>query len=148
MRIGKGQPPASSVRLIIERTTFSLIIAVSLGLLAGCVNQPQNPNPPSPPPVTNTANTANIAAPQPSPAATASYNLPITLPLLNAMLSDDEFAAELKSKAGLTDQQIEQLRNMSQQAVQGLNEEDASAGNGSTRQSIEQASNEIRNAIG
>jgi lipoprotein-anchoring transpeptidase ErfK/SrfK len=64
------------------------------------------------------------------------------------MFSDDEFAADLKSKAGLTDEQVEQLRNIAQQAVQGLNEEDDSAGSGSTRQSIERASNEIRNAIG
>ena len=119
---------------------------ISLGVLAGCVNQQQTPNPPSPPPVANTANTA--PPPAPSPAATASYNLPITLPLLDAMFSDDQFAADLKEKAGLTDEQVQQLQKISRDAVQNLNESDESAGAGSTRQSVERASNEIRNAIG
>jgi lipoprotein-anchoring transpeptidase ErfK/SrfK len=145
MRIGKGQPPAKIVRLNIERTIFSLLAAFSLFLLTGCANQPLNPNPPAQTPA---ANTANTAPPKPSPAATATYNLPITLPLLDAMFSDDQFAADLKEKAGLTDDEIEKLRTISQEAVQNLSEDDESAGFGSTRQSVERAANDIRNALG
>jgi lipoprotein-anchoring transpeptidase ErfK/SrfK len=64
------------------------------------------------------------------------------------MFSDDQFAADLKEKAGLTDEEIEKLRTISQEAVQNLNEDDESAGLGSTRQSVERAANDIRNALG
>ena len=54
---------------------------------------------------------ASPAAPRPRPrrsgASAAAANLPVTLPVLDAMFADEAFAGELKSKLQLTDEQVD-----------------------------------------
>jgi lipoprotein-anchoring transpeptidase ErfK/SrfK len=74
--------------------------------------------------------------------------MPVTLPVLDAMFTDEQFAGELKSKLQLTDEQINQLRQVSGSSLGNLNEDGSEDNSGSTRASAESAANEIRQIIG
>lgn len=98
----------------------------------------------------NTApmNSAPINAPaQPSPTKEAQAKMPVTLPVLDAMFADENFAGELKSKVQLTDEQIERLKTLSREAVSNLNENETGDG-GSTREATTRADKQIREIVG
>jgi len=102
---------------------------------------------------TRTNTNANAGAPATQPATTqpASYkegeaNLPVTLPVLDAMFADESFAGELKSRLQLTDEQINRLRQVAGEETSGLSEEDE--GRGSTAESTRRASEKIREVLG
>ena len=83
------------------------------------------------PPNTTTTNTAavnaNTVAVNSAPVNSAPVNaanttvvnkesqsrMPVTLPVLDAMFSDEAFAGELKSKLQLTDEEIQNIKNLS-----------------------------------
>jgi hypothetical protein len=96
-------------------------------------------------PVNTTVNTNSVKPPENKQATMA---MPVTLPVLDAMFTDEQFAAELKSKLQLTDEQINRLKEVSGSAVRDLNEDDSEDNVGSTRASSERAGNEIRQIIG
>lgn len=107
---------------------------------------------------TNTTNTNTVAA-NPSPAASvsatpqaqasesASATLPVTLPVLDAMFADENFAGELKSKLQLTDEQIDKLKTAARAAVTNLREDGDAAG-GSTRAALDDSSRQIKQIVG
>ncbi len=100
-------------------------------------------------PATNiAANTtiANTAPNVPAPNKNLEAQMPVTLPVLDAMFSDKSFADDLKSKLQLTDEQIDKLKNVSRQAVAGLKESDDESG--STRASQERAGQQIKDILG
>ncbi len=96
-----------------------LILTFAVCLLTGCTNAP-----------INNSNTANINT-GPTPAPTASPVQPsqssarITLPLLDALLTDEKFVGQLKSNLKLTDQQVDSLKRVSNEAVAGLRQSNA-----------------------
>lgn len=95
------------------------------------------------------ANTA--ASPAASPRvenARAAVNLPVTLPVLDAMFADENFAGELKSKLNLTDEQINRLRQVSREAVGNLSESETDEVSGSTTESVRRAQEQIRGVVG
>ena len=96
-------------------------------------------------PDNTTVNTNSVKPPENKQATMA---MPVTLPVLDAMFADEQFAAELKSKLQLTDEQINRLKEVSGSAVRDLNEDDSEDNGGSTRASSERAGNEIRQIIG
>lgn len=85
---------------------------------------------------------------QTNPAEAA--NLPVTLPVLDAMFSDAEFAADLKSKLNLTDEQIEKLKTVASQSVNDLDDAAGGGGNnqGSTTAATRRAEEQIRAVVG
>ena len=87
---------------------------------------------------------ANVAESQPA-TTSAADNTPVTLPVLDAMFADESFAGELKSKAGLTDDQVNQLQQTARDAVLKLDESDE---NTSTTKSATLANNEIKKLVG
>jgi lipoprotein-anchoring transpeptidase ErfK/SrfK len=96
--------------------------------------------------VTNTVVNTNTA---PTPEnKQAAVSMPVTLPVLDAMFSDEQFAGELKSKLQLTDDQINKLKQASGDAVKNLSDDETEESAGSTRASAENAANEIRGIIG
>jgi lipoprotein-anchoring transpeptidase ErfK/SrfK len=120
-----------------------------VGLFAAC-EQPTNLN-------TTVNSNANNAAPitAASPAATpraenprAEANLPVTLPVLDAMFADESFAGELKSKLGLTDEQIGRLQTISREAVGNLSELETDESTGSTTEAVKRAQEQIRSVVG
>lgn len=93
----------------------------------------------------NTA--ANTTQDLPAPNKDLEAKMPVTLPVLDAMFSDENFAKDLKSKLQLTDEQIDKVKNVSHQAVANLKENDDAAG-GSTRASMERAGQQIKEIVG
>src|ERR1044071_8358260 len=96
-----------------------LIVIAALCLLAGCTAGHGN------------SNTDNVqptplpsASPSPSPRSeTASVQ--VTLPLLDALLTDEKFVGQLKSKLKITDDQVAELKRVSSDAVNRLRESNA-----------------------
>ena len=137
------------IKIGISRLLF-LAAAFSLSLVAsGCVSNNTSVNTAnSSAPVTNTepspAN-SNVAAAQPPSAPAATDNTPVTLPVIDAMFADESFAGDLKSKAGLTDDQVNQLQQIARDAVLKLDESDQNA---STTASSTLANNEIKKIVG
>ena len=97
-------------------TRISLLsLIVTLTIATACAPAPSNSSSPA---VTQTTPSPSPTA---SPAATQAA-VKITLPLLDALLAEDPFVRELKDKAKLSDQQIEELKRASQSAINRLRE--------------------------
>ena len=133
------------------RNLFLVLAPIALLFSFGC-NEPQTATP------TNTSG-ANTVAVNPSPSATAAaaantptppsettaQATPVTLPALDAMFADENFAGELKSKLQLTDEQVDKLKTAAHEAVAGLKEEGQ---NGSTRGALNESSSQIKQIVG
>ncbi len=129
----------------LKLNTFLFFVFISANL--ACQNQPQNQVETN----TNTSNSvvANTNTNVANSAPTAKKNtvkLPVTLPVLDAMFYDEGFTDELKSKIGLTDEEIEKLKKSSGEAVANLGESDENTG--STRAATKRAEEQIRALLG
>ncbi len=101
---------------------------------------------------TNTAATMN-ASPSTTPTPTASgassaTNLPVTLPVLDAMFAEEAFAGELKSRLQLTDEQIARLRKIARDDTAGLKEGEGEDHQGSTSEATRRAAQKISEVVG
>lgn len=95
---------------------------------------------------TNTASSANS---QPATVNKERQSrMPVTMPVLDAMFSDESFAQELKSKLQLSDEEIDKVKRASREAVAGLNEGEDDSASGSTRASMQRADKQIRELLG
>ena len=74
-----------------------LILVFSLCLLIGCTAPPPNN------PTTAKVNTAPSPATTPAPVESKQASAQITLPLLDALLTDEKFVGELRSRLKLTE---------------------------------------------
>jgi hypothetical protein len=115
-----------------------LILAFFVCLLTSC--EPAPTNAPA-----NSNTTVTSASPSPtasaSPASTGTASTRITLPLLDALLTDDKFVARLKQDVKLSDEQIESIKRVSSAAITRLREsnaEELDGTNGDPRQRAEQ----------
>jgi len=97
-----------------------LIVVFTLCLLAGCAPAPNNPNTAN----TNTAPTPNTA-PSPAPVESTQTSAQITLPLLDALFTDEKFVSELRSRLKLTDEQVNSLKRASNEEIARLQEANA-----------------------
>ncbi|MCA1605256.1 MAG: L,D-transpeptidase, partial [Acidobacteria bacterium] len=128
-----------------RHTTLGLIMALSI-VAAGCATEPvSNLN-------SNTAGSPSPSA-SASPTSSLSTTTPVTLPVLDALFSDEAFKSTLKSKVALTDDQLAQLQKVASDEVARLrqaNLEDNAAGAESSQaqQSRERAAEAIRGVIG
>ena len=99
----------------------------------------------------NTANPANAAPPanaaQPAPETAANSNVPVTLPLIDAMLADEAFTNELRSNLQLTDEELQKLRDAARNGVLQLSYEDDDAAR-STSAATGQAQSAVREILG
>lgn len=129
----------------LNRIRLMIIPIFSLILIGtGCAELRQQP----PTTTTNTEQPAPVAQNTPAVAPKPkAINLPVTLPVLDAMFADETFAAELKSKLSLNDEQIEKLRQTSREATAQLGE-DESAESASTVQATRRATEQIRSILG
>ena len=124
-------------------------LAVALLLsAAGCTTSaPTNTAAPSAPATSATpAATPAASAPAGTGGRAAASNLPVTLPVLDAMFAEESFAGELKSKLQLTDEQVEGLRRVAGEERANLDEE--GAGSGTTPEATRRASEKIQSVIG
>ncbi|HET9531404.1 MAG TPA: L,D-transpeptidase family protein [Blastocatellia bacterium] len=132
--------------LRIVSLTIGLLVLLSVG---GCEAPPQGGGT-----VNNTANnnSNNNSAPLPSSAssnASAPNQTAITLPVLDAFFADQSFAGELKSRLQLTDEQVAELRRISQESRESLRETDDDRDyQGSTAAARQRATSQIESIIG
>jgi lipoprotein-anchoring transpeptidase ErfK/SrfK len=100
---------------------------------AGCVPESSTANRPASPIAANTNATSpapTTPAPTPAKAIDAAPNpQPVTLPLLDAFFAQENFAADLKAKLQLTDEQVNKLRTIARQGTAKLRESDNQAEN-------------------
>jgi len=101
------------------------------------------------------ANTGATAAASPQSAggvgagaAASAGNLPVTLPVLDALFAEASFAGELKSRLGLSDEQVERLKQAAREEREGLAEGEGDAHAGTTSEATARAAEKIRAAVG
>jgi lipoprotein-anchoring transpeptidase ErfK/SrfK len=126
------------------RVASGTICLFALLILGGCQAAP----------VSN-VNTATNATP--TPGATASpvantnanaNNFPLTLPLVDALFADENFAKDLKSELQLTDEQIERLRKAAREETGSLRETETGEHGGTTSAAARRANEQIRSVLG
>jgi len=84
---------------------------------------------------------------QPSPSAEPTTKAPeqaITLPMIDALFADEAFASAAKSQAGLSDEQIDKLKERARNDVLEMNEDDS----GSTKAAVAKAKKELSDVLG
>jgi lipoprotein-anchoring transpeptidase ErfK/SrfK len=79
---------------------------------------------------------------------TEAVAVPVTLPVLDALLADDSFKAELKSKLQLTDDQIAALRKAATDEIAGLRETTSESAEGAAAEARDRAAQAIQNVVG
>ena len=131
----------------IKETSILLILLAFT--LSGCQNNPnQTGNQvPSQPQVANTnAASANTAAPAENTARNA--GMPVTMPLIDAMFTDEAFAQEVKTNVQLSDEELTKIRDAARNGVLELSGETSDDDARSTRASTDRTRQEIEKIIG
>ncbi len=127
---------------MLSRLMLLGFLTVTLVTGSACVTQPNTNN--STAPVTQ-------ATPAPSPIASpvvAQANMQITLPLLDALLTDEAFVREAKNKVKLTDDQVASLKRVSEAEINRLREANAEEGESNGTDSATRAAQELRTILG
>ena len=123
---------------------FSLLLA-ALALGSGCTVEPGNSNAPI-----SKATPAGSPAPSPTTSAspTQQASVQVTLPLLDALLSDEAFVRQLKEKVKLTDQQIDSLKHASQAEIDRLRSANAEDTDTDGTDAPTRAAEQLRSIVG
>ena len=117
------------------------ILAFFVCLLTSCAPAPTNSN-------TTVSQATPSPTASPSPVRAHAASVRVTLPLLDALLSDEKFVGQLKSKLQLSDDQIASLKRVSSTEIDRLREtnaEELDSTNGNPR---ERADQELRSILG
>ena len=113
-------------------------------LLTSCAPAPSNSNT-----TVSQATPSATASVSPSPAASSeTASVDVTLPLLDALLTDDKFVAGLKQNVKLTDEQIESVKRASGADIARLREANAEELDGTNGNPREHAAEELRKILG
>ena len=134
---------------VITRKISPLIVLVFVCLsFSGCVPNQSTLNAPA----RNTAanaptNTNTNTLPAEQPDTAASSNVPITLPVVDALLSDETFLTDVKRSVQPSDEQLDKLKNAARDAVLKLNDDELQEGR-STRSSVTDADKQIKQILG
>ncbi|MBC7929877.1 MAG: L,D-transpeptidase family protein [Rubrivivax sp.] len=124
------------------RVGLSLLLALGM---ASCQSVPVstiNTNAP--------ASNANAASPTPTAVVAdgGAGEQPVTLAVMDALFAEESFVQDLKSKAGLTDEQVAELRKAAGEERGSLRESDADDHGGTTAAASERASQKIKTVLG
>ena len=88
------------------------------------------------------------ASPSPSPQRAHAASVQVTLPLLDALLTDDKFVDQLKSRLKLSDDQIASLKRVSTAEIDRLRETNAEELNGNASDARARATEQVRGILG
>ena len=136
----------------IEQALCALVACVVLFGAAACVQNSETGGTPAP--NANGANTNAAAAASPQTPASAGAvgasagNMPVTLAVLDALFAEESFAGQLKSRAGLSDEQIAQLKKAASEERTTLAEGEGDDHAGTTSEATARATEKIRAAVG
>ena len=120
-----------------------LILVCMACLLASCTNTPTNTNTASVQPTPSPS-----VSPSPSPVESKTASIQITLPLLDALLTDEKFVGRLKSNLRLSDEQIESLKHASSAEIARLRESNAEDVDGDSGNPRARAEEQLRSILG
>ena len=146
-------------RIYAEQSFLAFIVTGIVLLTFGCVPPANNTgnvnvnvgNPVNAPINSNTApvNT-NTAVPPPvaNEKSNSDMTMPVTLPVLDAMFADEDFAKNLKSKVQLTDEEIDKIKRTAHEAVTKLGDDETDSDSRSTRAATERAGTQLRQILG
>ncbi len=124
----------------IRHLTLGVIAALLLVSAAGCVTEtPTN---------SNSASPAPSVSPSPSPTVRSAFAVPVTLPVLDALLTDEAFRAKVKSQVSLSDAEISAVQKIAADEVSKLRQANAEDQTGSAEESRQHAAEAIRGAVG
>lgn len=119
-----------------------LILTFTFCFLTSCTPAPNNPT-------TANVNTAPAPPTAPSPAAESRESTArITLPLLDALLADEKFVNELRSRLKLTNEQIDSLKRVSNEEIARLQEANTEELDDSSGNARERASEQLNQILG
>lgn len=124
-------------------TELAFVVAFALTGIACVTQSPPNSNAVT----TTTPSPISSASPTTGAVADAS-SIPVTLPVLDALFTDEAFKAALKSKLQLSDEQIGGLRNSASAEVAKLRQTNAEQQPGSAAEARALATESISNVIG
>src|SRR5438045_3891548 len=105
---------------LLPRLLLFSLLTTALAIGTACTVQPGNSPSNSNVPVTQAS---PPASPSPSPTAspaTTQASVQITLPLLDALLADEAFVRETRTRLKLSDEQIDSLKHASQAEIDRL----------------------------
>lgn len=118
-----------------------LILTFTFCFLTSCAPAPNNPT-------TANVNTAPPAPTAPSPAASQETSAQITLPVLNALLTEENFVNDLKSRLKLTNEQIDSLKRVANEEIARLREANTEELENSSGNAREHASEQLNQIVG
>lgn len=121
-------PPMTTMQRKIHTSLFVLFVAVASVACAARQNENNEAAAAPSPEVSATPSVTPSATPTPANNARANY-LPVTLPALDTFFADESFVNDLKTRIGLTDEQIVRLRDAARKNTVDLREEDDAQGN-------------------
>lgn len=124
----------------IRNLTLGVIATLLLITAVGCITEPANNS--------NSASPSPSVSPSPSATQRSALEVPVTLPVLDALLSDDAFRAKVKSQVALSDAEIAQLQKIAGEEVAKLRQANAEDQTGSAEESRQHAAEAIRGAVG
>jgi lipoprotein-anchoring transpeptidase ErfK/SrfK len=125
---------------------FSLFVT-ALAIGSGCTVQPGNSNAPANVPVSQATPVGSPSA-SASPSPTQQASVQVTLPLLNALLADDAFVREAKTRVKLSDEQIDSLKRASQAEIDRLREKNAEDTDTDGTDAPMRAAEQLRSLVG
>ncbi|HEX6716257.1 MAG TPA: L,D-transpeptidase [Pyrinomonadaceae bacterium] len=121
-----------------------LILAFIACLLTSCTTAPpSNSNTP-----VALATPSPTASASPSPASADTASVQVTLPLLDALLTDEKFVARLKRDLKLSEQQIDSLKRVSSAEIARLRETNAEDTDSEGQDPRAHAAEELRSILG
>jgi len=124
--------------------TYVLILTLAT---AGCA--PNNaPNTASNPPEQNTVQPSPQQSVTTDSTASSNENIPVTMPMLDALLADETTANQIKTSSQITDEQLQKLKDSARDAVLKLGEDANEDDARSTSASSKEAEKEIKQILG
>src|SRR5688572_15914169 len=133
--------------LFLNRKLWHFSFIATFALLGAC-EQPRQTGPSTPAEsnsaVGNTAPPANSQAPPSSPGS----NLPVTMPLLDAMFADEAFTAAAKQELQLSDDELAKIQDAARNTVLELGSDVSEDDARSTRTAVTKARSKIEAIIG
>ena len=118
-----------------------LILSCMACLLASCMTTPTNSN-------TATVRPTPSPSASPSPVESKTASVQVTLPLLDALLTDEKFVSRLKTNLKLSDEQIDSLKRVSTAEITRLRESNAEDVDGNSDDPRARAEQQLRSILG
>jgi lipoprotein-anchoring transpeptidase ErfK/SrfK len=118
-----------------------LLLTLAACLCTSCTVSPGNSN-------TTGVQTTPSPVTTPSPPQASTSSTQITLPVLDALLADEKFVAELRDNLKLSNEQIDSLKRVSNSEIARLRESNAEDAGGDAGAARTRATEELRTILG